>query len=123
MKYLIDKKMSSVNSRKIAIRLYRQIRIVHTEAIVFCRAKGRFANITIIDENEQLSTRHSLKELETLLCEDSFIRCHRCILVNMQYVKGYDPGRNELILVNDVSLKVSKLKANLIRQYIGKHNK
>jgi len=123
MKYLTDKRMASVISRKIAIRLYRQIRIVHTEAIVFCRAKGRFANIAIIDENEQLSTRHSLKELEALLNEEYFIRCHRCLLVNMHYVKGFDPGRNELILDNDVSLKVSKLKANLIRQYIGKHNK
>lgn len=116
---LTDKKMPFVNSRKIAIMMYRQIRIVNTRAIIYCWSNGRFANIAVLDENEELSTRHSLKELEALLSEDFFIRCHRYLIVNMYYVKGYDPGRNELILDNDVSLKVSKLKANLIRQYFA----
>lgn len=103
--------------------MYRQIRIVDTDAIVYCWAKGRFANIAIISDNEEITTRLSLKELEALLCEDFFIRCHRCLLVNMQYVKTYDPGCKELILITDVKIKVSKLRVNLIRQYIGKHNK
>lgn len=113
--------MTNSNKRKISIKMYQQIRIVDTDAIVYCWAKGRFANIAITQDNEELNTRHSLKELEELLGEDSFIRCHRCIIVNMQYVKTYDPGCKKLILINDVNLKVSKLKGNIIRQYFEKH--
>ena len=108
--------------RKIMVRTYQQIRIVNTESIVYCRARGRFADIINSGENEELTTRHSLKELEEMLTEGTFIRCHKSLLVNLRHVKAYDLGCNELILVNDVDIKVSRRKMNLIKQYFEKRN-
>ena len=111
--------MTYLNAKKIVIRTYLQVRIVNIESIVYCRAIGRFANIAI-DENEEFISRHSLKELEKMISEDFFIRCHKCLIVNMKHVKSFDLGCNELILFNDVNLKVSRGKAKLIRQYFEK---
>lgn len=118
---MTNKKMTYINNRKIKIRMYRQIRLVNVEAIVYCRSQERFTNIAILDENKELSTRHSLKEMKALLSEGFFIHCHRCFLVNMQHVKAYNLGCHELILINDVNIKVSNLKVKLIMQYFEKH--
>ncbi len=113
--------MTIINNRRIRIKTYRLICLINLGSIVYCFARGRFANIATTDNNEGVYTRHSLKELAGMIDEDFFIRCHRCLLVNMHYVKGYDSGNNELILVNDVKIKVSRGKVKVIRQYFEKH--
>jgi two-component system LytT family response regulator len=113
--------MTDINNRRIRIKTYRLICLINLDSIVYCFARGRFTNIATTD-NEEVFTRHSLKELEGMIDEDFFIRCHKCLLVNMHYVKAYDSGNNELILVNDVKVKVSRGKVNLIRQYFKKHS-
>jgi two-component system, LytTR family, response regulator len=111
-----------MDNKKIIVRTYQHIRIVNTEAIVYIRASGRFTDIINSGENEELTTRHSLKELEEMLSEGSFIRCHKSLLVNLRHVKAYDLGCNKLLLANNMDIKVSRRKMNLIRQYFEKFN-
>lgn len=114
--------MADINNRRIRIKTYRLICLINLDNIIYCRSMGRFTHIATTDENEEVSTRHCLKELEGMISEEFFIRCHKCVLVNMHHVKAYDSVNNELILVNDVNVKVSRGKVKLIRQYFEKHS-
>ena len=62
-----------------------------------------------IHTNNNIYTFHmKISELEELLPEKDFVRCHRSYIVNIKYVKNIN--RNSLILENDIKIPISKTR-------------
>jgi DNA-binding LytR/AlgR family response regulator len=53
------------------------------------------------------SQRGTMKEVETALEKDSFFRCNKCYLVNLEHVKCFE-GSN--VIVGDDEVQVSRTR-------------
>lgn len=56
---------------------------------------------------EALPAKGTLSEAESLLGADSFFRCNKCYLVNLEYVDGVD---NTCILIGGDRVQVSRAR-------------
>ncbi|HDX9590691.1 LytTR family DNA-binding domain-containing protein [Bacillus multifaciens] len=74
--------------------------------------------------SEELSGTHkySLQEFEYLLPKDSFIRCHRSFIVNVNHIKAIYPDTHSTFLLsmdNDERVPVSQSYASYFRKLLG----
>ena len=75
------------------------------------------SNYTILQlkNNKKLIVSRTLKVIEELLEEHSFIRVHRCYLANLNEVEKYVKGEGGfLIMSNGTSIDVSRNKKELL---------
>lgn len=61
-------------------------------------------------ENENITCRSSMKEMEARLQQDGFVRCHTSYIVNLNYVKGVKKLEIELITGELLPLSQPKRK-------------
>lgn len=64
-------------------------------------------NLTYHTAGEALTAKGTLSEAEDLLGADSFFRCSKCYLVNLEYVDGVD---NNYILIGGDRIQVSRAR-------------
>ncbi len=74
--------------------------------IEYLESQGRETIVSTI--NEQISVHMKFSDMEQLLPEDSFVRCHRSYIINMHYVK--DLARYRFLTKRGVEIPVSQLQ-------------
>ena len=74
--------------------------------IEYLESQGRETIVCTMDE--QISVHMKFSDMEQLLPEDSFVRCHRSYIVNMHYVK--DLARYRFLTKRGVEIPVSQLQ-------------
>ena len=88
--------------------------------VVYLEAKDKKTYVN----SEELSGTHkySLQEFEYLLPKDSFIRCHRSFIVNVNHIKAIYPDTHSTFLLsmdNDERVPVSQSYASYFRKLLG----
>ncbi len=88
--------------------------------VVYLEAKDKKTNVY----SEELSGTHkySLHEFEYLLPKDSFIRCHRSFIVNVNHIKEIYPDTHSTFLLsmdNGERVPVSQLYSSYFRKLLG----
>ncbi|HET9826501.1 MAG TPA: LytTR family DNA-binding domain-containing protein [Chitinophagaceae bacterium] len=86
--------------KKIAIPAADGFDFILIEDIVRCEAQGPYTRIFVKDSKKLLVSK-SLKEYESLLPGDIFLRVHNSHLVNLNYIKKYNRGRGGYIEMDD----------------------
>lgn len=66
--------------------------------------------IDIHTKNDIYTFNRKISEIETLLPQRYFVRCHRSYIVNIKYVKNIN--KNSLLLENQIKIPVSKTRIN-----------
>ena len=74
--------------------------------IEYLESQGRETVVSTI--NEQISVHMKFSDMEQLLPEDTFIRCHRSYIVNMNYVKHL--ARYRFLMKRGMEIPVSQLQ-------------
>ena len=74
--------------------------------IEYLESQGRETIVSTI--NEQISVHMKFSDMEQLLPEESFVRCHRSYIINMHYVK--DLARYRFLTKRGVEIPVSQLQ-------------
>lgn len=64
--------------------------------------------IDIHTHSEKITVRKKISEIETMLPEESFVRCHRSYIVNIRYIKSIEKGN--LILESGIKIPISRGK-------------
>ncbi|MCR5624189.1 MAG: LytTR family DNA-binding domain-containing protein [Lachnospiraceae bacterium] len=85
----------TVNNRKERIMLNR---------VYYFEGEGRKVNI-YQSTNEEMSFYAKMGDLETMLTDFGFIRCHQSYLVNMKYITSFT--KSELV-VNGIPIPISR---------------
>ncbi|TLS35394.1 LytTR family DNA-binding domain-containing protein [Pseudalkalibacillus caeni] len=88
--------------------------------VIYIEAKER-KTFVITKENVGTHT-NTLNEFDFLLPRDSFIRCHRSYIVNVNYIKEiYPDTRSTFILkmIDDTLVPVSQTHASYFRKLLG----
>lgn len=88
--------------------------------VVYLESKEKKTNVF----SEEFSGIHkySLQEFEYLLPKDSFIRCHRSFIVNVNHIKEIYPDTHStfmLSMINGVQIPVSQSYSSYFRKLLG----
>ena len=94
--------VSELNRDRIAVRSKQYVHILSFDEILYCQAEGNYTTFYLADNSKVVST-HPIKEYESLLPENWFIRTHQSYLVNYHFIhlihkEGYLQLRSGLTL-------------------------
>lgn len=92
------------NSDFLIISVNRQIKKVFLKDILYIESVGRIAKIHC--STGTLETYEQIGVLEDKLSKKSFFRCHKCFLVNLDYVDAFN--KTEVNLENGEKIMLAK---------------
>ena len=92
---------------------------MRTEEIYYFEKEKSARRFQVHLENETLSARGNMNDLEEQLKEMHFIRTHRSLLVNMKHIKRI--RKSEMVLSNEEIIPVSRRKELEIKQQFMKY--
>ncbi len=117
----VEKPSPSSCLQKLLIPFYDRKRTVSVDEIVRLEGSGNYTNFFLKDGTKMLVSR-TLKEYETLLDGQAFVRVHKSCIVNLEFVrKFYVKKEGELELADGQQIKISRRRAQMfidrIREY------
>jgi len=105
---------------KIAIRGYRETKVVDQNEIVYCQADGRYIHI-FLNDNSSIMTSRLLKTIEALLSKSDFCRIHYSYLINVNYVTSIIDNTT-LILNHTIRLPIAKRRITALKKILYNEN-
>ncbi|MGV3529547.1 MAG: LytR/AlgR family response regulator transcription factor [Flavisolibacter sp.] len=122
MEYLLEYiNRGSELPSKIALPLFNETLYVDVKEIVRCEAHNTYTHF-FLNSGERVLVSQTLKEYETLLSPQGFLRTHQSHLVNIAFVRSWlkeDGG--SLLLKNKTKVPVSKLNREKVKTILRGH--
>ncbi len=107
----VEKIADSACLQKLLIPFYDRKRTVSVDEIVRLEGCGNYTNFFLKDGTKMLVSR-TLKEYETLLDGQAFVRVHKSCIVNLGFVrKFFIKKEGELELTDGQQVKISRRRA------------
>lgn len=97
---------------KIILRDTESIHFIETDQILYCRAEGSYTTF-YLDNGQNVVVSKNLKEYESLLANQGFVRIHRSYLINCRQIIKYEKAEGNLVLKGEVIVPVSIKKEQL----------
>ena len=99
---------------KIALPTMEGLQMILVESIISCESDSNYSILKLKD-NKKIIVSKTLKELEELLEEHSFIRVHRCYLANLNEVEKYVKGEGGYLVMSDgTTIDVARNKKEVL---------
>lgn len=99
-------KMRAVKGDTLTFQVGDRLYKIPFGEIEYLESQGRETIVYTL--NEQIAVHMKFSDMEQLLPEDSFVRCHRSYIINMHYVK--DLARYRFLTKRGVEIPVSQLQ-------------
>ncbi|MCB0697897.1 MAG: response regulator, partial [Chitinophagaceae bacterium] len=97
----LKENLSQQGIRKIAVPEGNTVKFLELDQILFFKADSSYTEIHFTDGRKMVISR-TLKNIEdTLDNQNTFFRCHKSYLVNVQYITGYIKSDGGYIIMND----------------------
>jgi len=111
LKIILEKiQHPSASSNKIALPTMEGLQMIPIESIISCEANDNYTTL-MLKNNKKIVVSCTLKTIEELLEDHSFLRVHRSFLVNLDEVEKYvkaDGGY--LVMSNAAQIYISRNK-------------
>lgn len=105
---LLQQAFKGESLTKIALPMSDGLLFVPVTEIVYVEADGAYATLFKSDGTKIVVSK-KLKFFETALENDkNFFRPHRSFIINLNHLKKYNRGSNEIILLNDAVVHISR---------------
>ena len=85
---------------KIAMPTMEGLQMIPVDSIISCESDSNYT-ILLLKNNKKIVVSRTLKEIEELLEEHSFVRVHRCYLANLNEVEKYVKGEGGYLVMSD----------------------
>lgn len=93
----------------ITIKCKNGRRIININDIIFCQAKNNYTDILLTSKKGNIiNCAKTLNEIEKMLPNDLFVRCHRSFLVNINYIEILHLKDKKITLKNHKTIKLSQ---------------
>ena len=112
---LLQKLQSPQHSlNKIAIPTMEGLRMITVDTIVSCSSDSNYT-ILILKDGQKVIASRTLKEIEELLEDHSFLRVHHSHLVNLNEINRYVKGEGGyLVMTNEAAIDVSRSRKEML---------
>ena len=99
---------------KIAMPTMEGLQMIPVDSIISCESDSNYTILKLKD-NKKVIVSRTLKEIEELLEDHSFIRVHRCHLTNLNEVEKYVKGEGGYLVMSDgTSIDVARNKKEIL---------
>lgn len=103
---------------RIALPTMEGLQVIPADTIISCASSSNYTILSLKD-NERLIVSRTLKEIEEMLEEHSFLRVHHSYLVNLEEVRKYIRGEGGSVIMSDGSvIDVSRSKKELLLKHL-----
>lgn len=106
----LSKKNKDFNN--LLVKTNRQVHVLGLENIIRCEADQGYTHFYMKDGQHILSSK-TLKEYNSILPEDQFIRVHQSHLINKKYIISYDK-QGFIIIHGQLKIPVSVRKRSIV---------
>ncbi|MCW3119626.1 MAG: DNA-binding response regulator [Chitinophagaceae bacterium] len=123
LKIILDKmKHPSAASHKIALPTMEGLQMVPVKSIISCEANDNYTTLVLKNSNK-IVVSSTLKVIEELLDDHSFLRVHRSFLVNLDEIEKYVKGDGGYLVMSDnAHIYISRTnKEMLLKKLIAKN--
>jgi two-component system LytT family response regulator len=105
---LLQQAFKGESLTKIALPMLDGLLFVPVTEIVYVEADGAYSTVFKSDGTKILVSK-KLKFFENALENDkNFFRPHRSFVINLNHLKKYNRGSNEIVLLNDATVQISR---------------
>lgn len=104
-------------NKKVVFPTKNGYQIVKVSNILFCQADINYSTIHLID-GTSFTIVSTLKNLEEILPETSFFRCHKSFLVNINHIKTYDKSRDKIVLDSGKEVNIATRRVEQFMEII-----
>jgi two-component system LytT family response regulator len=95
---------------RIALPTMEGLQLIPIDSIISCTSSSNYT-ILSLKENQKLVVSRTLKEIEEMLDEHTFLRVHHSYLVNLNEIRKYIKGEGGSLIMSDgTSVDVSRSK-------------
>ena len=101
---------------KMAMPTMEGLQMIPVDSIISCESDSNYT-VLLLKNNKKLVVSRTLKEIEELLEEHSFVRVHSCYLANLNEVEKYVKGEGGYLVMSDgTSIDVARNKKEMLMQ-------
>jgi two-component system, LytTR family, response regulator len=111
----------SIPVNKIALPTMEGLQMIPIETIIYCESDDNYTALLLKNahlpygQGKKLLVTRSLKEMEEILEQHSFIRVHRFYLVNLNEIEKYIKGEGGYLVMSDgTSIDVARNKKEVL---------
>ena len=101
----------------ISIRADHKVSLIRISEIIYIESNGEYVRLHLAD-GSTIMTLFRIKNMETTLPSDSFMRVHRSYIVNLKCVTGYARGR--IFLNNNEYVPIGENYKEAFQTYIAR---
>lgn len=99
---------------KIAIPTMEGLRMVTVDSIISCSSDSNYT-ILMLKNGQKVIASRTLKEIEEMLEDHSFLRVHHSHLVNLNEIHRYVKGEGGyLVMTNEITVDVSRSRKEML---------
>ncbi|HEY4965809.1 MAG TPA: LytTR family DNA-binding domain-containing protein [Puia sp.] len=103
LELLLQKYHSPKDSlKKIALPTMEGLQMVDVAAIISCASESNYTNF-FLKNNKKITVSRTMKDMEELLADYSFLRVHNSFMVNLNEVEKYVKGEGGYLIMSDGS--------------------
>ena len=107
---------SSASAQKIALPTMEGLQMVPVDFIISCASDSNYTNI-FLKQEKKITVSKTLKDIEEMLEDYSFLRVHHSFLVNTNEIERYVKGEGGYLIMSDGShVDVSRSRKELLMQ-------
>jgi two-component system LytT family response regulator len=98
------------SGKKIILRTFDNIHLVHTKDIVYCESDGNYTTFYLLNDTK-IMVSNRLKEYDEMLSEYGFFRVHKSYLINLSHIIRFEKAEGgSVVLNNDYKVPVASRK-------------
>jgi two-component system, LytTR family, response regulator len=102
--------------KKIALPTMEGLQMVEIDAIISCSSDSNYTNF-FLKNNKKLTASRTMKDVEDLLSDYSFLRVHNSFLVNLNEIHKYIKGEGGYLVMSDgTNIDVSRSRKEMLLQ-------
>ena len=106
----------AITVQRIALPTMQGLEFVPVESILHCSSSNNYTEFFLTDKKKLLVSR-TLKEVEDMLADHSFLRVHNSYIVNLNAVTRYIKGEGGYLVMTDGStIDVSRSRKEMLMQ-------
>jgi two-component system LytT family response regulator len=115
---LLMQKLFTVKTpiKNIAVPTMEGLQMVEMDSIISCASDSNYTNF-YLKNNKKLTASRTMKDIEDLLSEYSFLRVHNSFLVNLNEIHKYVKGEGGYLVMSDgTHIDVSRSRKEMLLQ-------